>query len=201
MQKQKWILVASLAAAVAACGGNGQPINTSLYSVNQPVVKRTNFVMDVNLNSNGITASEKVRLSQWMDALGIRYGDRISMDYGNGYRSAAADQDLSKLAADRGLLMNKSVPVTQGNVTPGTVRVIVTRSTASVPNCPDWDRSSETNFQSSTSDGYGCATNSNLAAMVADPEDLIRGKEADSDSNRSGNRAVEAYRNKTSGGN
>jgi pilus assembly protein CpaD len=42
---------------------------------------------------------------------------------------------------------------------------------------------------------YGCATNTNLAAMIADPEDLVRGKTGDSqvDAALSG-KAIKAYR-------
>ena len=53
--------------------------------------------------------------------------------------------------------------------------MIVTRSTASVPSCPDWAAKSDTNLGNATSSNYGCATNSNIASMVADPEHLIRG--------------------------
>jgi pilus assembly protein CpaD len=42
---------------------------------------------------------------------------------------------------------------------------------------------------------YGCATNSNLAAMIADPEDLVRGKTGGPqvDAALSG-KAIKAYR-------
>jgi pilus assembly protein CpaD len=44
---------------------------------------------------------------------------------------------------------------------------------------------------------YGCAVNSNLAAMVANPEDLLHGREGAAvlDS-RTATRAVEMYRTK-----
>lgn len=51
---------------------------------------------------------------------------------------------------------------------------LVADGTAAVPNCPNW-RSAELPEGSATSSNYGCATNANLAAMVANPEDLIHG--------------------------
>jgi pilus assembly protein CpaD len=71
--------------------------------------------------------------------------------------------------------LSDQAPVTAGQIAPGTVRVVVTRMTASVPNCPDYSRLPP-DFEASTSSNYGCATNSNLAAMVADPADLVRGE-------------------------
>jgi len=51
------------------------------------------------------------------------------------------------------------------------------------------------NFANATSRNYGCATNSNYAAMVANPEDLVRGQSSRGGSSVNGsNRAIEAYR-------
>src|SRR5690606_28670750 len=62
-----------------------------------------------------------------------------------------------------------------GAVPQGSLRVVITRASAYVPGCPDWSSKSSINFNNATSSNYGCATNSNLAAMVADPNDLIKG--------------------------
>lgn len=50
-------------------------------------------------------------------------------------------------------------------------------ATAVVPGCPDWSRPSQPEFGASTTSDFGCAVKSNLAAMVADPMDLVRAKE------------------------
>jgi pilus assembly protein CpaD len=41
---------------------------------------------------------------------------------------------------------------------------------------------------------FGCAVNSNLAAMVANPGDLVSGRESTSTRCRARNKAIEAYR-------
>ncbi|NJM51150.1 MAG: hypothetical protein HC843_09975 [Sphingomonadales bacterium] len=69
--------------------------------------------------------------------------------------------------------------------------------TASVPNCPNWSKSTEANYNSSSHPNYGCAVNSNMAAMIADPEDLVRGKENEKLDSSSGKAAIQAYRAKT----
>ena len=59
---------------------------------------------------------------------------------------------------------------------------VVTRTAngmvATVPGCPDWTRPVGTELTSSTTSDYGCATRSNLAAMIADPMDLVAPKSA-----------------------
>ena len=68
--------------------------------------------------------------------------------------------------------------MTPGEVGPGTVRVVVSRRRAEVPYCPNWSVPSAPNFNNRNMSNFGCGVNSNIAAMVANPEDLIHGREA-----------------------
>jgi pilus assembly protein CpaD len=200
MIKSKFLIAVSFSIALAGCGSIGA--NTSVYSTNQPVVERTNFAIDVNGDSTyGIAGAEKVRLSEWLEAMKLGYGDRIAIDYGDGYSNAAANQVIANMAAEHGVLMSDSAPLTAGRVTAGTYRIVVTRSSASVPNCPNWSKTTEVNYNTSTHPNYGCASNSNMAAMIADPEDLIRGRRDEKLDSNSGTRAVTRHRAKTNGGN
>ena len=45
-----------------------------------------------------------------------------------------------------------------------------------LPNCPDWSKPIGTDSSNTTSSNLGCANQSNLARMVADPRDLVRGR-------------------------
>ena len=165
-------LAIALAATVSACGG--MPENRSLNSVHQPIVERTNYTFDVNAGSQGLTIPEQQRLNGWFDAMELQYGDRVAID--DPSASPATRDAVAELAARRGILVSEGAPVTAGMVEPGRARVVVTRSSATVPGCPDWSASSDANYNNAVSSNYGCATNSNLAAMVANPEDLITGQ-------------------------
>lgn len=199
MKRTKFLIAATLGLGLAGCGGMGQ--NTGVYSTNQPVVERTNYAIDVNANPyGGISSDEKIRLAEWLSALNVGYGDRIALDFGNSTPSAAARQTVSKLAAQYGVLLHETAPVTAGNINPGTMRIVLTRSTASVPNCPNWSKTTDVNFNMANHPNYGCATNSNRAAMIADPEDLVRGAKNNSLDSNTGSKAIKAYRAKTNGG-
>ena len=82
--------------------------------------------------------------------------------------------------------------MTAGAIQPGTVRVVLSRTTASVPDCPNW--AGRSGSLSNTSPNYGCAINSNLAAMVADPNDLVLGQTGSGTDPSTTSRAIRSYR-------
>ena len=79
-------------------------------------------------------------------------------------------------------------------VAPGTVRVVVSRMRADVPGCPDFSRNSSVDYEQNTSSNFGCATNASLAAMIAQPEDLVHGTGPGSNDTRRSVKAIDAYR-------
>ena len=181
----------SLGLAVAGCGG--MPTNASLYSTKQPVVERTNYTFDVSTNSSGLSINEQQRLNGWFEAMDLSYGDRVAIE--DPTANPAVTSAVNDLAGRYGLMVTTVAPTTSGFLEPGQARVVITRSTASVPGCPDWSAKSDMNYSNGTSPGYGCAVNSNFAAMVADPQDLLEGKEATGGAVvATGNKAIQTLR-------
>lgn len=169
----RFALPALLAPALllSACG----TYNGGVDSIHQPVVQRNDYVFDVRTSGYGLAAGEPQRVAGWMQSLGLRYGDRVSVDDG-GSGDATLRQQIAAEAGRYGILLEPQAPVTTGAIAAGTARVIVTRMTASVPGCPDHSRGNGSDLFASTSSNFGCAINSNIAAMVADPGDLVRGQ-------------------------
>ncbi len=157
---------------LAACSGTQ---NRGVESVHQPVVSRSAYAFDLATGPDGLAPGERTRLAGWLDAMRLRYGDEVGVDDAGG-GDPAVRADVAAEAARRGLLLADAVPPTAGAVQPGTVRVVVSRMVASVPGCPDRSRLSQPNFDAHTSSDFGCAINTNLAAMVAAPGDLVLGQ-------------------------
>ncbi|PKP89346.1 MAG: pilus assembly protein CpaD [Alphaproteobacteria bacterium HGW-Alphaproteobacteria-14] len=184
-------LAVTLGLGLTGCGG--MPTNTSLYSTKQAVVERTTFTMDVTTNASGLPISEQQRLIGWFETMDLRYGDRVAID--NPGQNPAVTNAVRDLAARHGLMISDTAPVTNGFIEPGQARVVITRSTAAVPGCPDWSAKSDMNYNNATSPNFGCATNSNLAAMIADPQDLLEGKKGASETViATSNKAISTYR-------
>ena len=188
-------IAVSLALTLGACGGVNMD-NRSLYSVKQPVVERANFMLDVATTPDGLPLSEQQRLASWFETMDLRFGDRISID--DGSNSLAVRDDVAAIANRYGMMMSEGAPVTAGQSGPGQARVVITRSMASVPGCPDWSHTAEGNELNATNPNYGCAVNSNLAAMVANPEDLVHGQQGTGETIvTTSTKAIETYRDQT----
>lgn len=56
------------------------------------------------------------------------------------------------------------------------VELILERHLVTLPACPDWSRESGTDFSNQPHSNFGCATQTNLGLMVAEPKDLVRGR-------------------------
>jgi pilus assembly protein CpaD len=189
MKRATSLAAIALGLALAGCG----PVNRGVSSIHQPVVTRADYTLDVGVDDNGLRYGEERRLSAWFDSLQMGYGDRLSVD-----DPAATPKHraaIAEVASHYGVLVDRTPPVIEGAVPPGTARVIITRSSAEVPHCPDWRRDSQPEFESSTTSNFGCAANANLAMMVANPQDLIVGQAGSPTRDaRSVTKAVKTYR-------
>ena len=197
--KQNLLRAAALGIGISLASCGGMPENRSLYSTNQPIVERSNYTLDVRTGPDGLTISEQRRVQDWFETMGLRYGDRVFVD--DPVENPATRDDIAELAARRGILLSEGAPVTSGSVDPGVSRIVVTRSDASVPNCPNWSVTTDINYTNGIHPNFGCAVNSNVAAMIANPEDLIAGQEGSGETILTGQtRAIDSYRSSTPSG-
>ena len=173
--RSKFALLA-FAAALSGCQHTSADLpDRGVAPVNVPVVVHSDYVFDVAAPGGAVASAEQARLDAWFAGLRLGYGDAIYVDGGN----AEARADVARVAGGYGMLVSDGAPVTQGAVAPGSVRVVVRRNRAEVPGCPNWSRASQPNYNNRSMSNYGCGVNSALAAMVANPEDLVHGREGD----------------------
>lgn len=189
---RKTIMILAAASSLSACvTTNPDQPRRGLEPMNVPVVSKADYVFDASAPDGSLGPSERARLSAWFGGLQLAYGDRIYVD---GAYADAARAEVAKMVADYGLLMSGGAPITPGQVAPGTVRVIVSRTRAAVPNCPNWSQPSERTLDNYQHSGFGCGVNGNLAAMIANPEDLVHGRDANGSDSVTGAKAVDSYR-------
>ena len=170
--RSKIILIA-LASSLAACN-TPDLADKGVAAVNVPVVTSADYVFDAAAPDGALAPGEADRLNGWFQGLGIGYGDAIYVD--GGYADAARGQ-VAAIAGQYGMMVSAGAPVTTGAMQPGTVRVVVSRRRAEVPHCPNWSLPSQPNYDNRNMSNFGCGVNTNIAAMVANPEDLIHGRE------------------------
>ena len=117
-----------------------------LASVNVPIVTRADYALDLAAPDGAIAAQEAARLDGWFRSMQLGYGDRVFVDSPLGY---IARDDVARIAGQYGMLVSLGAPMTAGPVPQGMVRVVVTRTSASV-GC--WSTGSGT-FSTRTSPG------------------------------------------------
>ena len=167
------LVLAALASTATACN-TPKPAAQGLAALHIPVVSSTDYVYDAATPSGSLSPEDAGRLDGWFSGLGLDYGDTI---YVNGDYSPLARAQVAEIAGRYGMLLTPGTPASAGPAQDGAVRVIVSRRRAYVPGCPDWSSTSNPNYSNSTFSNYGCGVNVNLAAQVADPEDLLHGRQ------------------------
>lgn len=189
------LLILAAASSLAGCGtvAPRTDLARGIEPVNVPVVTRQDFAFDAAVPDGQLSELDAARLDGWFRGMDLGYGDSV---YVEGASRGDARNDVARVAGRYGLLVADGGPVLAGAIAPGVVRVVVSRTRATVPNCPNWREPSQPNYNNHSMPGFGCAVNGNLAAMIANPEDLVRGRDGSGLSDAlTSNKAVDAYRN------
>jgi pilus assembly protein CpaD len=191
MTMRSKVIIIALASSLAACN-TPDLADKGVASVNVPVVTSADYVFDASAADGALAPNEADRLNGWFQGLGLGYGDSIYVD--GAYADAARGQ-VAAIAGQYGMMVSPGAPVTTGAVQPGMVRVVVSRRRAQVPFCPNWSLPSQPNYDNRNMSNFGCGVNSNIAAMVANPEDLVHGRDdAGTGDPRTASKAVLFYR-------
>lgn len=191
------LLILAAASGLAGCGtvAPRTDLARGVEPVNVPVVQRQDYAFDAAAPDGQLSDLDAARLDGWFRGMDLGYGDSV---YVEGSDSSGPRGDVARLAGRYGLLLADGGPVLPGAIAPGTVRVVVSRTRATLPNCPNWHEAAQPNYNNHSMSNFGCGVNGNLAAMIANPEDLVHGREGSglSDS-RTSTKAVDYYRNAT----
>lgn len=192
--RSKFLLIA-LGSALTGCQTTDRTDvpSAGVAPVNVPVVTSANYVFDAAAPGGALAGSEASRLDGWFQGLQLGYGDTVYVD--GGY-APTARQQVAAIAGKYGMLVAAGAPVEAGVVQPESVRVVVARRRATVPGCPNWNQWSQPDWDNKSLPNSGCGVNSNLAAMVADPEDLIHGRDGGTTDVNAATRAIQMYRTK-----
>jgi pilus assembly protein CpaD len=123
-----------------------------------------------------LRGSEAMALETFIDQSGVKPNDRVFLAVPSGDPLAGArTARIASLLSRRGI-DTQEVPAPASGVAPNHVLVLVDRYIAKAPACPDWSGSPETSHENLPGSNFGCATTSNLAEMIDNPRDLVRGR-------------------------
>ena len=166
-----------------------------------PVVHAINFAP----GATRLSETEAGAIAGFLTAEEVGPGERVMLEAPSA-GTADTDRIVQRLGSVRSLLEEQGIavsmapPAAPGTLGPDQVRLITTRATAVNPDCPgynvpvsEFDRFGRPNLN------MGCSNEINLGLMVADPNDLVRGRPlAPADAERSA-LAVQKYRTGSEG--
>jgi pilus assembly protein CpaD len=152
-----------------------------------------------------LSQTEVSGIERFLAAEEIGTGESVTLEAPS---AGSADTDrivqrsatVRSLLEQRGLSVTMAPPAAPGSLGADQLRLITTRATAAHPDCPgynepvsEFDRFGRPNLN------MGCSNEINLGLMIADPNDLVRGRPlAPADAERSA-LSVQKYRTGTEG--
>lgn len=158
---------------------------------------RSVFGVEYAAGKTQMSDNEKAYLSEFLDRT-VQDDSRTVLLEQPGAR---ADRLTRQRAAALGQWLTRSgyhvVVYTDVQPVDGQLQVAVDHLLAQVPNCPNWDVHPNFAFSANALPNLGCADHSNLAAMVANPRDLIVGEVPSAPSGHAPLRGEVNYRNGT----
>ena len=119
-----------------------------------------------------LSVAQKGQLVAFLQTSRFDYGDKLFVSAG---RSSLEEQRRAAVAAYLRSAGYEPQQMADNNDT-GDVTVVIGRYVATPPACPDWRKPAVTDRANTTMSNFGCATASGLAVMVANPGDLVRGR-------------------------
>lgn len=178
------IFFAILLLSLAACARE-EAAWTAVEAPNRLQVdwRSETFVASFPAGAAELRADERAKLAHFLDA-SLRTGDeRITLSPPPDADSALAGRRIEHLRQIVASLAPRRpvnvAPIADSRLSAGSALVVVGRYIVSTPTCPNWRKPSGADFANQRSSNLGCANETNLGLMVADPGDLVVGRELD----------------------
>lgn len=191
------ILVAGPLAACAPSLTNSQWTDAQSPKENKVLFLRQTHDVRFDPGKDKLSAAELKTLEAFLAREEIDPNDDITLSVANapdGKGNALSQRRQAAIANYLKSLHLKTALDGEGGAPVDQVTVVVGRYVVVPPNCPDWRKPSEDDPSNTSSSNLGCATETNLGLMVADPRDLVSGKPlAGADADHATN-AVQRYR-------
>jgi pilus assembly protein CpaD len=144
---------------------------------NHPIAVEPSFreiKLQYSGGADGLEIDEAARFDAFLDDYRAHGNGSLGISVPNGLPSRAAITWLAERAAATGIPRDK-ILVSTHDTRDGDFRVDVSyiAYTARAPECRDWSENLAFSGDNLTPKNFGCSVQRNIAAMVADPRDLL----------------------------
>jgi pilus assembly protein CpaD len=192
MNTNRTLLAMGLALLAGACA----PVTTYTDAESPTHLKLDTATTQLDLRfapgSAALASVDAARLQHAAATGEIKPSDRITVDV-----AGAPYLAKERLASVSALLLHYGiVPVADAqDAPPNHAIVAVQRTLVTLPPCPNWSKRPYSDFNNQPSSNFGCATETDLGMMVANPTDLASGLPLGSTAGQPAAAAINRYLN------
>lgn len=165
-----------LTALLAACAHEGPPppaFNPGLDTIYRAQVSFTTTEHVLKLANGTINPPEADALVTFLRLAGVSVTDRITLVAADPVHADDLRDQVNRVLGRFGLDIG-DVYYVKGQ-SRDIARLVVSHGIVTLPSCGHFERTGAVNWRNEASPNYGCASRNNLAAMVANPGDLVSG--------------------------
>ncbi|MGB0682958.1 MAG: CpaD family pilus assembly lipoprotein [Magnetovibrionaceae bacterium] len=175
------ILLAGLGLGACTAGGAGLEDWSNVHALPTPEAKSTVYAQDVRFDANShlLGEAEVTNLRNFLERTEVRPGDRLIIQTagkGGITPDPVAERRIAKLEGTLAI-WGYGAEIVRADLPGDRLRVAIERVSVVFPGCPDWTREPGRHFNNQPHGNFGCATAMNLGLMVADPRDLMGGRD------------------------
>jgi pilus assembly protein CpaD len=163
-----------------AAKNNGFRDNAGVDSIHKANVAFEERSHPISFADGKLSANENASLQAFIAASGLTYADRLTLRLSEPNMAPDYRQSVNMVLGRFGLSVG-NVEAAAG-LRAGTATLTVSRATVTLPQCGVHNGNNSFNFNNENMNNFGCASRSNLAAMAANPADLINGNTLDGQS-------------------
>ncbi|MHA1598567.1 MAG: CpaD family pilus assembly protein [Alphaproteobacteria bacterium] len=191
-QTTKHILILTAAITLAGCASKPIAESISMSEPKRATASEVQYSHDVRFAGLGLSGDERERLEGFLAQINLRRSDGVYLVAGS--RSANGKVLLGDYLTGRGVsIRSRRSDFGLKIPTADAVSIVVRRYVATLPGCPDWS-GELTSYNNTPSSNWGCATATNLGLMVAEPQDLVRGRDPGYADGEAAARSIDRYR-------
>jgi len=177
------VLIMLAAMALGGCSADTIAGNVPL---GDPAPAKSNTLTFVSVDhdihfspaSRQLAPSEERSLADFVKASGVTEDDDVTIGLSAGDSASVAAARRASVLAVLARLHVKATPASDPALGANAIRLRVARYSVTPPHCPDWTKPETDEPTNTPSSNFGCATQSSLALMVANPRDLVHGTPA-----------------------
>jgi pilus assembly protein CpaD len=200
IRPNRGILGAGLGCALALLAGCGSPNDdwqpgvSATQKTNEVEFSRIAHTVRFQSGASAMSPAETQSLAAFLDEADVFYGDHVYLAVASNDGLAQKRQAaMRRTFAKRGVLVSV-LPTNTGLAHGDEVVVQLERAVVTSPRCPDWSKPPGGDPTTSVGSNFGCATTTNLGLMVAQPRDLLVGRQPGPADAEPGLAAIQNYR-------